>query len=125
MKPNKRYFIGSVKKYRKGKGWFFGHFMDQPLLRSRAVEVAWQDVSGKKSNPTDRHYHRSSIEINVVISGRLRLSVNGNTKTVKAGEFLVVYPKTVVSDVTASAHTEVIVVRAPSLPNDKKNLRSE
>jgi hypothetical protein len=33
-----------VADHAANKGWFFGAFMDNPLLRSNLVEVAWQTL---------------------------------------------------------------------------------
>ena len=55
---NKGKFItGKVKDFAKRKGWFFGNFADNELLKSDMVEVAWQKISNKKSSPEDKHFH--------------------------------------------------------------------
>jgi mannose-6-phosphate isomerase-like protein (cupin superfamily) len=119
MAQTKGFFVGKTKDFAKRKGWFFGHFADEPLLRSDLVEVAWQDISGKLPEPKDRHYHRASVEINIVIRGTMRLRIEEREVTVKSGEFFVIWPETMVDQVEADQDTEVIVVRAPSLEEDK------
>ena len=38
--------------------------------------------------------------------------------TTAQGDFFIVWPKSVVSDITTDADTEMLVVRAPSVPDD-------
>jgi mannose-6-phosphate isomerase-like protein (cupin superfamily) len=116
---DKKCFVGRVADYTKTKGWFFGHFMDEELLRSGLVEVAWQDISNKTPDARDRHWHQESVEINIVIAGRVAVTIDGEQHEVGKGEFYVVYPLAIVEAVAADADTELIVVRAPSRAGDK------
>lgn len=117
------YFIGKILDCAKNKGWFFGHFMDKKLLRSNMVEIAYQNISGKQKDPQDAHYHKNSIEINIVISGHVTLEIANNFHEVKSGEFYVIYPYTTVENVTATKNTRLVVIRTPSLPLDKISVR--
>ena len=92
------------------------------MLKSHLVEVAWQNISGKRPAPEDKHYHKNSIEINIVLSGWIECKINGKKVKVNAEEFFVVYPFTVVEEFAAGDNTELIVIRAPSIPDDKVNL---
>ncbi len=121
IKNKGKFLTGKIKDFQKGKGWFFGGFMEQELLRSNLVEVAWQNISGKKASPEDKHYHTSSIEINIVISGCVRALINKNQVTISRGEFYVIWPETIIEEVEADEGTEVIVVRAPSI-KDKTSI---
>ncbi len=98
--------VGTVSSYARERGWFFGHFMDEPLLQSELVEVAWQKVP--KPNAL----------------ARLATSTQGEplTHDLGKGDFYVVWPESVVSDIETDEDTEVLVVRAPSVSNDKFNL---
>lgn len=116
---NKKYFVGKIGDYVHKKSWFFGHFMEEPLLRSDLVEVAYQNVSDKKADPADRHYHKKSIEINIVISGQAKFKINGESVTIGEGEFYIVYPFSVVEGFSTSPNTKIIVVRTPSISGDK------
>ncbi len=113
-----RYVVGKVADFAKRKGWFFGHFADDDLLRSDLVEVAWQDISGKEASADDRHYHTDSVEINIVLSGKMRFTLNNEFVEVSAGGFYVVWPETVIANLEADDNTELIVISAPSV-NDK------
>jgi hypothetical protein len=111
--------VGSVATHAGQRGWFFGHFMDEPLLRSKLVEVAWQQVPNRVPANDQRHLHRQTVEINVVLNGTVALKINDSEHVFHRGDFYVVWPDTVVSDISTDADAEVLVVRAPSIPNDK------
>lgn len=116
---NGKYFVGKIKDNLKENGWFFGHFMDNPLLKSNDVEVAWQDISNKKAEPSDKHTHKIAVEINVILSGAIHLTMDGKECIVKAGEFYVVYPHVVVDKVWAEENTVDLCIKAPSVSGDK------
>jgi quercetin dioxygenase-like cupin family protein len=96
--------------------------MDEPLLQSDLVEVAWQKVPNAAPSPDQRHLHRHSVEINVVLNGSVRLKINDETHDLSKGDFYVVWPETVVSEIATDADAEVLVVRAPSVADDKFTL---
>jgi mannose-6-phosphate isomerase-like protein (cupin superfamily) len=93
--------------------------MDEPRLQSDLVEVAWQKVPDKTPSPDQRHMHQHTVEVNVVLSGSMRLKIDGVEYNLRKGDFFVVWPESVVSEITTDADTEVLVVRAPSLADDK------
>ncbi len=107
-----------MSEYAKRKGWFFGHFADNDLLKSNLAEVSWQKISGKQAVPEDKHFHTSSVEINIVINGEVSLTIDGKDLTFHKEDFWVIWPETIVEKVRASDNTELIVIRAPSV-NDK------
>jgi len=112
-------FVGSVDTHARERGWFFGHFMDEPLLRSGLVEVTWQRLAERAPADVQRHLHRQSVEINVVIAGSVELKINDVAHTFRRGDFFVIWPEAIVSDVRSDADAELIVIRAPSVPGDK------
>ncbi|MFH0890543.1 MAG: cupin domain-containing protein [Candidatus Liptonbacteria bacterium] len=114
-----QFFVGKVKDFEKAKGWFFGYFMEEDKLRSNLVEIAWQDISNKKPESEDKHFHKQSVEINIVLSGAVSLKINGQKYSVSSGQFYVIYPHVTVEDIEASENTRLMVVRAPSLGDDK------
>lgn len=114
-----KYLVGKVSDSAKTKGWFFGQFADNGLLKSDLVEVAWQDISDKSASPTDKHLHKQTVEINIIISGNVKFTVNGRQVKAGKGDFYVIWPETVVENFSAGPNTNIIVTRAPSLPADK------
>ncbi len=109
------YFIGSTSESAKERGWFFGSFTDEPLLRSDQVEVAWQHIPNVVPKTKECHFHRESVEITIVISGRIRVAINGTEYSLGAGEFYVVWPLTTVEMLSTDAQATLIVVRSPSI----------
>lgn len=114
-----KYLVGRIDDFAKRKGWFFGYFADNELLKSDLVEVSWQKISGKQAVPEDKHIHTSSVEINIVINGEVSLIIDGKDFTFHKEEFWVIWPDTLVENVRAGDNTELIVLRAPSV-NDKQ-----
>jgi quercetin dioxygenase-like cupin family protein len=119
MNNKGEYVVGKIEDFVKRKGWFFGNFADNRLLKSDLVEAAWQNISNKKYSPNDKHFHTSSVEINIVVNGEVSLTINGKDLTFHKGDFYVIWPKTVVENVRTGDNTELIVIRSPSV-NDKK-----
>ena len=117
-----RHWTPSAATYARERGWFFGRFMDEQLLQSELVEVAWQKVPNVTPSPDQRHQHKRTVEINVVLSGSVRLQIDDVTHDLGKGDFYVVWPESVVSDIETDEDAEVLVVRAPSVMNDKFTL---
>ncbi|WP_040741939.1 cupin domain-containing protein [Nocardia tenerifensis] len=105
--------------FRQRKGWFFGAFVDEPLLNSDLVEVAWQQLPDVRPSRDQVHYHEKSVEINILIKGGMRITIDGAQHDLREGQFYVIWPQSVVSDISTGPDTELIVVRAPSIPSDK------
>lgn len=114
-----KYLIGKVADYSKTKGWFFGQFADNELLKSDLVELAWQDISNKSPAPQDKHLHKQTVEINIIFSGNVEFIVNGQPVKAEKGDFYVIWPETVVENFSAGPDTKLIVIRAPSIQGDK------
>lgn len=121
LKNKGKFLVGKTSDYEKGKGWFFGNFADNKLLNSDLVEIAWQNISGKQPSTKDKHLHTSSVEINIVISGTVSADLNGEHFSIKKGEFYILWPGTIIENVSAGFETQIIVIKAPSI-NDKQNI---
>lgn len=93
------------------RGWLIGDFLPS-LVRVKDFEICV--ISHQKGEDTQPHYHTDSEEINVVISGRLRV---GNAVLEKGDIFI--YEKYEVSDVEFMEDSELVVIRMPSSPSDK------
>jgi mannose-6-phosphate isomerase-like protein (cupin superfamily) len=111
--------VGRVEDYAKERGWFFGRFSDEPRLQSQLVEIAWQRVPNLVASPGQRHLHRDSVEVNIVIAGAVTVTINDTVQHIAAGGFFVIWPDSITEDLTTTANTEVIVVRAPGRRYDK------
>ena len=93
------------------KGWVVGDF-EPSILRHKDLEVGI--AYHTKNEPTQKHFHTSSDEYNVIASGKM--NVNGKVMT-KGSIF--VYERNEVSDCEFLEDTILVIIRIPSAPNDK------
>lgn len=113
--------MGKLKNFQEFGGYFIGRFMKEkgfPILETDEVEIAWKKLSIKFQGEKP-HFHKKGVEINIVIKGKYKVLVNGESVEISEKEFLLVYPRTVLKNVSATKGTELIVVKAPSVSNDK------
>ena len=85
---HRRSYVGRAQEMARNRGWIFGSFMDEPALKSDLVEVAWQQIPNLKPSPDQEHYHRETIEINLLIKGHMTLSIDGHCHEVGGRRFL-------------------------------------
>jgi mannose-6-phosphate isomerase-like protein (cupin superfamily) len=116
-----KFAIGKLEDFQKFSGYFIGQFMGEngfPILETNEVEIAYKKLPEKfeKEKP---HYHKKGVEINIVIKGKYKAQVNEKTVVISEKEFLVVYPQAKLKNISAQKGTELIVVKAPSVPDDK------
>ena len=92
-------------------GWFIGDF-EPSLLKTNDFEVAVHHYS-----PTTQcypHIHKIATEYNCIISGSLIAS----GKELKTGDIFI-YGANEISDVKFLEDTVLVIVKTPSIPNDK------
>ena len=103
-----------MKRYRiedmKG-GWFVGDF-EPTAYKTQAAEVCLKYHPEGEVWPT--HYHAVATEINVLVRGSMRL----NGDLLGEGDVFVIDPGEVAAPEFLS-DCEIIVVKVPSLTNDK------
>lgn len=99
------------------RGWFIGDF-EPSLERIKSFEACYTVHARNEASPP--HYHTRSTEINLVVSGQLR--VNG--KMLKEGDIFI-YDKHEVSDVQFLEDTKLLIIRIPSEPSDKVIVSTE
>jgi hypothetical protein len=101
--------IDNIKSYTNG--WFIGNFSPS-LLKTEAFEVAHHFYhKGFKGTP---HLHKIATEYNYILSGKLVAS----GKNLSDGDIFV-YEPFEMSDVVFLEDTHLIIVKTPSVPNDK------
>lgn len=116
-----KFFLGNVGDFDSTKGYFIGRFMGEkgfPLLETDEVEIAWKKLPTTFDEPLP-HFHKKGVEVNIVISGSYKLEINGEEKELCKGDFLVVYPESRLRNISAQEGTELVVVKSPSVPDDK------
>ena len=93
------------------RGWFIGNF-EPSLLKTSAFEVGvLKHTKGEYWSP---HYHKESIEYNVLISGKM--VVQG--KELNSGDVFV-FDKGEIADPVFLEDCTLVVVKIPSIPSDK------
>jgi hypothetical protein len=93
-------------------GWFIGNF-PHAILQTTKFEVAFKKFT--KGECSDWHHHTSSVEINVVANGLVRVS----GRVIREGEAWIYLPLEA-SDVEFLEDTNLLVIRVPSI-NDKQS----
>ena len=93
------------------RGWFIGDF-DPSVLKTNKFEVGV--LKHKKDETWQAHYHKESIEYNYLIEGEM--TIQGIL--LKAGDIFVI-DKYEVADPIFITDCTVVVVKTPSIPQDK------
>ena len=94
------------------RGWFIGDF-EESILRTTDFEVAY--MKWEKGSFPDMHFQREATEYNLLVRGSAR--VNG--KIYKAGDFFNFEPYVVCVGEWLE-DSECVVIKTPSVPNDKQ-----
>ena len=92
-------------------GWIVGDF-DPALLRHNDVEVAIKCY--RAGDLEQRHHHKIATEYTVIATGRVRM----NQRQYGAGEIVQIDPGCS-TDFEALEDTTTVVVKTPSVPDDK------
>lgn len=95
-------------------GWFIGNF-SPAVLKTEDFEVGIKKI--EKDSPSDPHYHKVAIEINLLLSGRIEI----DQRIINAGEIFV-FDKNEISSAKYLEDCTILVVKTPSVKNDKYKL---
>lgn len=93
------------------RGWFIGNF-EPSLLKTSDFEVGL--LTHKQGEQWPSHYHKESIEYNILISGKM--VVQG--KELNNGDVFV-FEKEEIADPVFLEDCTVVCVKVPSIPSDK------
>lgn len=93
------------------RGWFIGNFKPT-VLRTKDFEVGV--LTHKKDEKWPAHYHKQSIEYNVLVSGKM--IVQG--KELNSGDVFV-FDKGEIADPVFVEECTIVCVKVPSIPSDK------
>ena len=100
------------------QGWFIGNF-DPVILKTINFEVAFHSLP--KGHRSDNHYHLESLEMNLVVSGRIAVAVEGASKAYRIlskGDIFI-YEAGEKTDVICETDVDLVVIKTPSIPGDK------
>jgi quercetin dioxygenase-like cupin family protein len=107
------------------KGWFVGSFIeptDGPH-NTKDVEIKFWEFEKGPPDPPHPFKRSSSFEFTLILSGRVRACVSGETFELSAGDYVVIPPQTPNNTVVEILDTaEGLTVKAPS-PDRKEELK--
>jgi len=101
--------IDRIENYENG--WFVGDFIPS-IIKNKDFEVGYK--KHKKEEKYSKHYHKETIEINLLTKGEMIIQ----GKRLTAGDIFIIYPYEI-SDPDFITDCEVMIVRYPSIPTDK------
>ena len=93
------------------RGWFIGDF-EPTVLRTKDFEVGV--LSHHKGEQWASHYHKDSVEYNVLISGKMIIQ----GQELNSGDVFV-FEKGEIADPVFLEDCTVVCVKVPSIPSDK------
>lgn len=121
---NKQFIVCKPDELGTRGGWLAGYFIKSPysMLAFSEVEVALMQLP--EVNPALPHYHKIGTEITVATMGKLtirygELNTELSMVELKKGQAMIIYPGIVQQNPENEPGTEVVVVKFPSVPNDK------
>ena len=101
-----------IYNFKKMKGgWFIGNFLPT-ALKTKNFEVSYK--LHKKNEKWPYHYHKKSIEVNLIIKGKMKIR-----NKILAKNDIFILKKREVADPKFLIDTYIICVKVPSSKNDK------
>lgn len=95
-------------------GWFIGNF-NPSIYKNPFFEIAHHTHKAGYTGPL--HTHKIAEEVTYIVKGRL----NASGKELQTGDMFVYHPEEI-ANVTFLEDTDLIVIKWPSVPNDKYNV---
>ena len=101
-----------ISNFKKMKGgWFVGDFLPT-AFKTKNFEVSYK--IHKKNEKWPHHYHKQSIEINLIIKGKMKI----RSKILTSNDIFTLKKKEI-ADPTFLKDTHIICIKVPSSKNDK------
>lgn len=104
--------ISRIEDYTRG--WYVGDFTPS-CLQTKDFEVGL--LIHKKDEYWSPHTHKISTEINLLVEGEMIIQ----NKKLVTGDLFILEPNEV-ADPTFLTDCKLVVIKTPSLPNDKYNV---
>jgi len=95
-------------------GWFIGDF-NTSVFRTKDFEVCYK--IHEKNEIWPKHYHKIATEINYLMKGKMIIQ----NKELIVGDVFIIYPEEVADPIFVE-RCELIVIKIPSVINDKYNV---
>ena len=93
------------------RGWFIGNF-EPSVLKTDQFEVGL--LTHKKGEYWAPHYHKESVEYNVLVSGKMIVQ----ERELNSGDVFV-FERGEIADPIFLEDCTLVVVKVPSIPSDK------
>lgn len=93
------------------KGWIIGHFSPS-IYTTNDIEIGIHYL--KKGDKSDGHYHKLATEYNFIVNGKAKF----NDVILSDGDVFI-FEKNEFSTVEYLEDTSLVVVKLPSISNDK------
>ena len=97
------------------RGWFIGNF-EPAIFKSKDFEVGI--LFHPKGEKWSKHYHKESVEINVLITGQMII----NGKLLSAGNIFLI-EKNEIADPEFLEDCTIVCLKTPSIPGDKYEVK--
>ncbi len=111
------YAVGDIDEPGPG-GLLIGTMIGRSdLFDSREFCIrVWE--TGKDDVPSQRHAHRDTDEVIMVLKGTLKIEIDGEEIHLVSGKFLFKKPGSASQIVWASQDAQALIIKAPWLPYD-------
>lgn len=119
-----KFSIGSFdsKNIQNQGGWFVGQFVSKNLLEHDTnIEISVKKLPkgwGLKDEHA-LHFHEIAKEFGIVTKGSARVSFDGKSLIIKAGDFYILSPGCEEKYLEVLEEMELVTIKTPSVPNDK------
>ena len=121
VKKGKNYLVSNVSDEiinGQMRGWICGHFYPQGSdFHRHDIEICVRTLSVGRSEKL--HYHLCSFEFLIVLNGEVEYDLDGDHVTLTPGMFYMLQPGNTEHIVDVRKEATILVVRLPSIPNNK------
>jgi dTDP-glucose pyrophosphorylase len=104
----------SIDETKYTRGWLIGDFIPS-IEKNKNAEIGY--LYHEKMSTWDYHYHKESIEINILVNGSEQI----NGITYQANDLFII-DKNIISCPIFLDNCEIICIKIPSMPKDKYNI---
>jgi len=121
VKKGKSYLVSNVSDEMLNgpmRGWICGHFYPEGSdFHRHDIEICVKTLP--VGNSEKLHYHLCSFEFLIVLNGEVEYELDGDHITLTPGMFYMLQPGNTEHIVEVRKETTIMVVRLPSIPNNK------
>ncbi|MDX1628225.1 MAG: cupin domain-containing protein [Fulvivirga sp.] len=113
-----RYKVDNIQNHKDKRGWICGQFFPEgDILKTDNLEVKYSSFSPGETVP--KHYHPVGEEVLIIIKGELKAVYDNEEYILRDGDFVYQKPETRETILEVLKPTFYVVVRTPSVPNNK------